>query len=445
MTVNNLFEPTRCIGSIEARAEAEKLRNGISTARSRPVSYYIDLLDAVGKLWSDPTFRASVLPFLATATGHSPELVELELDTVCKFLKQEYLFAMVDRELEDGNILDNWIKVQGILLRRHPRGLILHNLAGNALIVAPLSITFGLLTKNIALIKVPSDQPLFSTAFVRSLLSLAPELNNEISVLQWSGSDHEVFQTLFPVLDGAIHWGGEKSQHAISLLASEYDVPLLSHGPKFSFSYIDGLMQKDVTELAKRISIDIVLWEQKACSSPRFILVRSGDDGADAQALAESLAISLSQADVKWPVSRTDIGKSILVAAQRQQYSLKYGMSGQGKVLASKDPNGWTVVISNTLPDNAAINASTGRFIFVCPVSSSTEVLNYLKSYDRQQRKLLQVMAYEGKDMNFLDAATYLGVSRISRIGEMSFPAPGASHDGGYNLSALTTIHSCPE
>jgi hypothetical protein len=441
----DLFEMPRQVNPIEAAKEVEKLREGINKANSRPVSYYLDILDAVGSLWANPDHRKKIVPLLTLATDHSRELVELELDAVCQFLKRDYLLEMIEMELGSQEILDKWITKGKLLLRRHPRGLILHNLAGNALIVAPLSIVYGLITKNVALIKASSDEPVFATAFVRSLLSIEPELSDVLSVLQWPGSDQKVYRSIFPLLDGAIHWGGEKSQQAMAALSAEFDVPLIVHGPKFSFSYLDGPVPEKMAQLAEGITRDMVLWEQKACSSPRFVLVRSGSEGADAEALADLLAISLDDASLKWPISRTDVGKGVLVTAQRQQYRLSLGLSGQGRVLGSKNPDGWTVIVSKTMPDSAAINVATGRFIFVCPVSSSAQVLGYLKSYSRYQNKRLQVIAYEGNDLEFINGVTRLGVSRVARIGEMSYPAPGASHDGGYNLNALTTIHSCPE
>ncbi|WP_169306726.1 acyl-CoA reductase [Cohnella pontilimi] len=445
MTFANLPEIPRRIGCDDAVAAAERLRPGITAARARPVAYYLNLLDEVGKLWSNPGYRAPIVPMLAASTGHSPELVEYEIDTLSRLLTRDYLASMVEQELGSINILDSWIQAPGLRLRRQSRGLLLHNLAGNALIVAPLSLAYGLITKNVNLVKIPTDEPIFAAAFAQSILSVSPELADELAVLQWSGSDQSVYRALFPLLDGVIHWGGEQSQRSIAHLAAEHDVPLLAHGPKFSFTYLDGPLPCDLADLAEGIASDLVLWEQKACSSPRFILVRADTGYSDAEAIAEALALSLQKATVRWPVTPSDVGRGVRVAAHRHQYELQLGLSGQGKVLASADSQSWTVVLSKILPDHAAINASTDRFVFVCPVASNEEVLAYLSSFGRHQRRLFQVMAYEGNDSDFLDTATQLGVARISRIGEMSCPAPGASHDGGYNLTALTTLHSCPD
>lgn len=369
--------------------------------------------------------------------------MEREIDLVSGMLRREYLSAMLERELGNAHLLDEWVEIPGLQLRRHPRGLVLHNLAGNALIVTPLSISFGLLTKNCNLVKVPSDEPFFAATFARILFSIAPELTEEFSVLQWDGHDEAVYANLFPYLDGVVHWGGEESHRAIAHLAAEHDVALISHGPKISFGFLDGPTPAEIPDLAAALAQDVVLWEQRACASLRFVLVGPSADGSSAAAVAEALAAALADAERRWPPGNTEIGKAASVACLRQRYSLHLGLSGKGRVLGPNG-SGWTVVLSDDLPDSAAINHCMDRFVWVSPVTRSDDVLAYLERGGRQLLRLLQVMVYHGRDQAFIDAATRLGVARVSNPGETSFPAPGASHDGGYNLTELTTIHSAP-
>lgn len=423
--------------------EAERLARGMESARRRPVERTIAILAAAAERLRGAELRRSLVPRLAETTRESAELVEAELDLVCGLLQPEYLRALVERELGDARMLDGWVHQPEVSIRRHPRGLVLHNLSGNALIVAPLSIANGLLTKNVNLVKASSEEPVFASAFAEVLFEVAPELRAEVSVLQWSGSDQTIYEALFPALDAAVHWGGEESHRAMARLAAEHEVALLSHGPKISFAYLDGASAGELPAIAAGLARDVVLWEQRACASARFVFVHEGAGGANASAVAESLAAALSEVSRQWPVSADDAGRAARVAALRQRYKLQLGMRRTGRVYASAGSE-WTVILSESPPDADAINQCMDRVIWVSPVGGDEAVLEFLARGGRPLRRLLQVMAYHGHSEALVDAVTRLGVARIARPGEMSLPSPGASHDGGYNLVALTTIHSSP-
>ncbi len=91
------------------------------------------------------------------------------------------------------------------------------------------------------------------------------------------------------------------------------------------------------------------------------------------------------------------------------------------------------------MPDKNDIDRCFNRFIFVCPYSDSEEVYEYVEN---NLKKYLQTMGYKGTDEQFIEKMTMLGVSIVTRPGEMPLHYPGTSHDGIHNLKEMTSIVS---
>lgn len=439
-TFNNIELELSSVGPEDVVNVAKKLKDREEIAHRRPITSYIKLLEELGKKWSNPNygFRQEALEILPSITRQSKEMVEYELGLVSQVLNKRTLEGMVDNELGGKKYLDGWVNEGLVYNHRQPLGLIFHNLAGNAIIVPPLSLVYGLLTKNTNLLKVSSDEPYFGIRLVQSLKEIDKDVGEELSALYWPGSNQETYENLFrsSLINRGMHWGGEESRSSMAQVAAKYGVKLVEHGQKISWEVIESPRKKDVTRLAHDIiSTDVVPWEQYACLSARLVFVKNGE--VTANEFASELAKSMENVTKELPKGKTNAGQASSIVSNRQKYLLELELEGTGKLYESKGTD-WTVVYSERKPTSQDINACVGRFIFVTPISSLNEVIDFIKKYNL--KPYLQVLGYNGKDKGFMDAATYNGFSLITRPGQMGIHAPGSSHDGIYNLAELTNV-----
>ncbi|OLS15061.1 MAG: acyl-CoA reductase [Promethearchaeota archaeon CR_4] len=415
-----------------------RLKQNIDRAHKKPVDYYLDLLCEAGKRWRDPNnkFRKDAMRVLPSITRQSKALVNHELDQITSFLQRMTLEWILHEELGGKNHLDEWVDHGPLHLHRQPHGLVFHNLSGNAIIVPTISAAMGLLTKNVNLMKVSGDEPYFGIKFTESLRDIDPEIEDELAVAYWPGENNEIYDALFHAgVDAAVHWGSENSRLSIATIAAKYGTKIVIHGPKVSFEVIESPAKKDVKQLAHGVAIDIAEWDQNACLSPRFVFVKNGE--LTAKQFARELAKGMEDVEQELPKGNIDAGQAADILNKRENYLLDFDIKGRGEVYSSQGTK-WTVIYSEDKPKLRDINACFGRFIFLTSVKTLDEIIDFLGALHLKPQ--LQIMGYNGNDLDFVDAATLNGVSHITKPGQMGIHAPGSSHDGMFNLAQLTKV-----
>ncbi len=415
-----------------------KLKQNTDKAHKKPVDFYLDLLVEAGKRWQDPNykFRKDAVKVLPSITHQSPAMIKHELGLMTDFLGRMALEWILHEELGGKQHLDEWVDHGPLMLHRQPHGLVFHNLSGNAIVVPPLSAAMGLLTKNVNLMKVSGDEPYFGIKFAESLREIDPEIEDELAVVYWPGENTEIYENLFQAgIDAAIHWGSENSRRSISTIAAKYGIKLIEHGPKISFEVIESPARKDAKQLAHGVALDIAEYDQYACLSPRFVFVKDGE--LTAKEFAQELAKGMEDVEKELPKGNIDAAQAADILRHRENYLLDFDIEGKGEVYCSQGTK-WTVIYSENKPTLRDINACFGRFIYLTPVKSLDEVIDFLK--DTRLKPQLQEMGYNGNNLAFIEDATFNGVSQIPKPGQMGIHAPGASHDGIFNLAMLTNV-----
>ncbi|MBD3350214.1 MAG: hypothetical protein GF364_01885 [Candidatus Lokiarchaeota archaeon] len=252
-------------------------------AHNRSIEELIEIMVTVGELWRDPNFylRKKALNILPMITGQSRQLCEAELDGTLSIWSKDMIELYLAEDLGNKMYLDEWILQPNLNIKLHaqPRGLVYHNLAGNAFSVGMGSLFYGMLTKNVNLVKLPREEPFFTALFAQSIREIDRKVGNELAVLYWPGSKSEIFDELFNsgYVDSVIAWGGLQSIEEIRKRANRYGIKIINHGPKLSFSIIseDIFTSEDkMREMARRIAVDASFWNQKACFSPRVIYIK---------------------------------------------------------------------------------------------------------------------------------------------------------------------------
>lgn len=415
--------------------EISKLKANTSKAHALPLHETIDLLDQCGRLWLDRTYSKKHIEVLAHILSQSEELVTYELEHTMQMLLKENIEKTIIEELGSIDLLDTWVKTSYGEVHRQPRGVLFHNISGNAFVVIPTSISMGLLSKNCNLVKVSGDEPYFAYAFYNSLCEIDPSIQERLSVVYFDSSDSSIYQTIVKHTDSVIHWGGKESGRIMAELCATYNSHLIMHGAKISFEVIEQM--EDIEKTADLIARDVICWEQKACLSPRIIFVNKN---LDIKTLAKSLGEHLKKDAFILPKSYLNPWNSMKTIQDRQYCLLKYGVKKKENIeLYSSYNADYTVILNESMLDKEDIDRCFNRFIFICPYKDSDEVLEYVEN---NLKDYLQTMGYSGQDEEFMEAMTLQGVSIVTKPGEMSIHYPGTSHDGLHNLEEMTYVVS---
>ncbi|MFX1294145.1 MAG: acyl-CoA reductase [Promethearchaeota archaeon] len=269
------------LSSKEVKLAAILLKKSLKQSHDRTIRETVDILNQVYNLWINPNYeiRKEAEEILSIVTGQSKRLIKFELNEVIKLFEKENLLKFLGSQIDNIDYLDQWIKKGDIFLHAQPKGSILHNLAGNAFVLGPISLLYGIITKNVNLAKIASTEPYFVVRFIQSIYDVDKKFARELAVIYWKGGHKDIYKFLFDeeLIDGVIAWGGYKSISNLKKLSAHYGVKFIEHGPKFSFSIItsDFLGNTKLLEKAsKEIAKDIVIWNQYACTSPRIIFVQ---------------------------------------------------------------------------------------------------------------------------------------------------------------------------
>ncbi|WP_027631487.1 acyl-CoA reductase [Clostridium hydrogeniformans] len=433
--INNLNLELLCSKEDEIISELDRLKKNKELAHNIPLESTIELLDKCAKLWLDKEYSKEHIRIISQITNQSEELVSYELENTMTMLLRENTEKIVKEELGNIEVLDNWVETTYGYVHRQPRGVTFHNISGNAFVVIPMSISMGLLSKNCNLVKVSGDEPYFAYAFYKSLCDIDITVKERLSVIYFNSEEGDVYDSIVKRSNCVIHWGGDYSGKIMRELCAKYNCHLIMHGAKISFEVIDNT--EDITKISELVARDIVFWEQKACLSPRLVFVNNNIDTKD---FAESLSNNLKSLTELLPKAYLNPWSSMKIIQDRQYCLLKYGLMDIENVKVYSSYNAdYTVILNSKMPDKQDIDRCFNRFIFICPYDDINEVYNYV---EENLKDYLQTMGYSGDDNSFIEKITLLGVSIVTKPGEMPLHYPGTSHDGIHNLNEMTFVAS---
>ncbi len=488
----------------EVLAIAEKLSMRRRRAHDRSIEDLIEIIEQVGNLWQNPNYdlRKEALEIIPMTSGQSRQLCEFELNGSLQLWNRHTVEMTLREELGGKEFLDSWVSKGGMKLHAQPRGLIYHNLAGNAFSVGLLSLMNGLITKNVNLLKLPREEPYFAVKLAESIAEIDKKIAKEIAVLYWSGSKGEIFDALFNsgLVDGVIAWGGLQSIEDIRRRAYRFGIKIIDHGPKLSFSIVSEDLLKDAGQMrniARKLSMDIAFWNQKACVSPRVIYIKEasaqtrtvssqatpvaapsplsgvnaaydalsnlnskedvfganiisqmqrsikflGKEITDSSPLgfARIIAEELKNTDGIFPTSHWTQADGLEIARKREYFTMKYTFAEEATIITPpKDGLNWTVVYLRNPPTMQEIDMCMNRFLIVTRLASLSDLIHSVRKEKLQQ--YLQTVSVYGSDAFVEEVAeefSLLGACRFPRAGEHNSQKIGAPWDGHYFLQDL--------
>jgi hypothetical protein len=291
---------------------------------------------------------------------------------------------------------------------------------------AVLHIAHGLLTKNVNIVKLSSQDPLFPILFARSLAACDPSgiLVQSLAMLHWKGGDAQVENILKQGCNAISVFGGEEAVASYRKGLPPH-VTLLEHGPKVGVAIIGReALSGDLKDVSRRLVHDAVMWDQNACSSPQLVYVEG-----DANLLVEPLAEAFREKARELPIGDLDDDERVEITKLREMAKIEE-VRGISKAHYDAGSIDWTVVV-RTSPEFET--SPLNRTLILKSVSDLQDAIEVLRPY----RYYLQSVGIElpkGRLEAFANRLAELGGTRLTQVGRMSSGKLGSPHDGSYPL-----------
>lgn len=387
------------------------------------LTHIIDVLDGFGKSLE---INEDLIQDLMKESGFSSDEVRSTLSLLPLLLSRDSLEKRLRGEFTQTEILDGFIKVSGFSGRvmARPLGILLHVTAGNVFLSCIDSLVTGLLTKNLSVVKVSSQNTVFPIFFARELLKFDTQkiIADKFSILSWKGGDKEIEDYIKQKVDGIIAWGGEEMissyQNGLPL-----GVKFLGFGPKVSFQIItrEGLKNKDLKTVAQKVVDDIIPWDQSACSSPQNLFLQEGTEN-----LLPYLNNAFSEAPPRGTLN-DDEATEILKEKYRGLYSelMEGGKLFQGESYLIHQER------SSTLRPSPL-----HRTLIVKTFKSEEELSQQLSPLSFYLQSCSYLLGAEEKD-RYLTELAMAGIKRFAPLGTITWGMDGAPHDGRMVLREL--------
>jgi hypothetical protein len=380
----------------------EGLREAQRELAAQPLENILELLDLFSRKLLErdnplhEKFPGSGLPYIAS------------------WCRREHLENMLEASLGRSAFLDRFLPFgpEGKSLRAFPRGLVLHWMAGNVPTLSFLSLLCGLLSKNANLVKLPSSAPRLLPALLRELAVLESprfsgrELCRNVAVLQFPGDDAAWAARLSREADARVIWGADASVAALKKQDSRADVVDVAFPQRSSCMLISAraLAGEDWERLARKIAVDISVFEQKACASPHTLFLEAPRQ--DIRRFAEILFKALEKTLNTLPKTAPEPAELNALLQLRALYDMhEEALYPAGSA--------FTLLLDNKAQLGPAIG---GRCLYLRPLPALERFPDILP---RNIQSLGLCVADEELD-SFTEALGQCGVLRFPAIGSMT-------------------------
>ena len=400
--------------------------------QDQPIDGLIGLINKVSKKWSSNSFASSnVAPSLESLKTKGGAF----LSSWCSI---ENLTSMMDEGLfDDRHHVDRFISIADSTLRSRKavsKGLVGHWLAGNVQVLGMFVLIQSILTKNVNLIKVSSQDNGVFVSLINSFKDEYFETNtgvriegNEllktIAVVYYNHTNTQLGHIMSEQSDIRVAWGGREAVETVSAYPSKYDCSDLIMGPKLSFSVVANEYLQDerkLKKLCRKIAVDASVFDQTGCASAHNVFVEEGGKFS-VQEFTKFLSEGMKKELVLIPRGEMSPQQLAAVHSIRGIYDFK------GEVLGD-DNLRYTVIYSD---DCELTPPAYSRVVFVHPVDSIDRCVQFVND-DIQTIGL----AADGEKANkFITEASYKGAVRFPTCGKMlNFESPW---DGMYLVNRM--------
>lgn len=399
--------------------------------RKTPVSEIISTLSSLGEHWKKNGHPEELLGAVEADCGFSRKEVEATLAILPGLLSEGSLLKRLRGEFTNPSVLDRFSKLphQETMVKAQPLGVVLHVTAGNVFLSSIDSLVMALMTKNVSLLKVSSENKSFPLYFAETLKKLDEKsiLADKFAVLHWKGGDQAIEGALKKKVNAIVAWGGEE-------MIANYrrdlpqEVKLLDFGPKVSFQLItkSGLAERTLSSVADAVVRDIIPWNQGACASPQDLFVQKGIDQKE---LLKALALAFSKAP-----RRAEISDDEAVEVLKEKYRALYSelMEG-GAMVEGRD------FLLHAEADGFLRPSPLNRSVIIKTFRDADDLADHLRPFSYYLQSASYLLSDEEKE-NYLDELSAAGVKRLAPLGTITLGKDGAPHDGRFVLRELVNF-----
>lgn len=391
-----------------------------------PLSEVSNYITKAGVAWSNPNHprRVEAIDRAVRITGYSRPMLERDGWTIGKHLSfRSNLYDLLDAELGDHRMMDEWVRRDVARVRAFPKGRVLHVLVGNVPMAGIYSIVRSVLTKNQTVVKLPARDPVTCLAFAQTLIEEnGPDhpLSQSLTVAYWD-RNQPLGDRMVGASDLVCAWGQGSSMESVKRRLPA-GVSFLEFGPKRSFALI-FTDDADVDKAAMRVAHDVAMYDQEACFSPQRVFVIGELDPFLTKLegwlghQAHFLPKGEPSPDVDSHVVRTRLEATF-----------------RGWDVRASDEGGWTIIVCD--PSAELVEHPLGRTIFVHRVQSVDELVPFVDD----ETQTISVYPLDRRGERVGDLLCRHGAVRICETGLVSHPRQGFTHDGAYPLQQFVRL-----
>jgi phenylacetate-coenzyme A ligase PaaK-like adenylate-forming protein len=422
--------------------EKEELKNWLETSgdpllslktrmRRTKLQDIVSVLHQLSEFWKKNGHSEEIIRGIEKDSGFSRSEVEQTLAILPALLSEESLMKRLGAEFTNENMLDRFAKLphQETLIKAQPLGLILHITAGNVFLSSLDSLLMAMVTKNISLLKVSSENKTFPLYFARTLKKIDTNavLSDKFAILHWKGGDQTIEAPLKKKVNAIVAWGGEEM---ISSMRKDLpaEVKLLDFGPKVSFQIMSrqGLSSMGLSKAAQAVVSDVIPWNQGACASPQDLFVQ---EGVDQNELMRALEAAFSNAPKRNALS-DDEATEILKEKYRALYS---ELMENGKMAAGPD------FLLHAEANKYLRPSPLNRSLIIKTFKDAADLADHLRPFSYYLQSASYLLSSDEKN-DYLDELAAVGVKRLAPLGTITMGKDGAPHDGRFVLRELVSF-----
>ncbi|WP_333887021.1 acyl-CoA reductase [Clostridium sp.] len=350
------------------------------------------------------------------------------------YFRRSNLEKLISMNLKDEKYLDEFVAIgNDKFIKAQARGISCHWIAGNIGTLALYSIFQSLMAKNSNLVKVPKKNMTVVLNILEHLNDIqvvyeektyySRDLIKNICLVYFDRENEFLNKSMSLMADARIVWGGEDAVNYITLLPKKTTCKDVVFGPKYSFAVFDrkALESDECFSYMDKLAMDIVLFQQKACSSPQVVFVEKGS--VPLRDIVCMLEKSFKKIGKRYndPLDENTCAKII---NERGVYSLD-----PNKNICCSRGLGYTILINDEISLEEPIG---GRCIFLKEIDSIFDIENLIT---RRIQTIGHAISDKGKLFKFADRVTSLGVNRVVSVGTMNiYDCPW---DGNFMINEL--------
>lgn len=388
--------------------------------RRLPMREIIDFFDAVAREFARPgnVWREKARHFGPKVTGYHPDIIDRDINFLCGASLHFELYDLLETDLGDAAVLDDWTRSKGTYFRAWPKGVVSHVMVGNVPLASFFTLVRSLLTKNITIAKVSARDVVMPQSFVQCMYDVDPghPVVKALTAVYWK-PESDIENMVLNRSNVVTVWGQSRSIDSVKSRL-QYGTDIIEFGPKRSVALLlDGV--KDWDHVGLMMAYDIINYDQEACFSTQEAYVVG-----DPKPLAESLARWLEQYGKNIaPTSRT-----CDVHAHVQQFRME-AMAEGWQVISPRETD-WTVIVTDG-PTKLMQHPLT-RTIYIHPCTDVQQAYDLMDD-DVQG---VTVEPFE-KVWEVAEPLTRLGADRIIPVGHTGWPTEGFIHDGFHPMQRM--------